>query len=98
MSTTSGRSVLVGVLALQGAFSEHIELLRKAFPAVAGDWNWQCQEIRTVDQLAACDALIIPGGESTTIALVAQRSGMLEPLRDFVKFVNLSRTRQSPKN
>jgi 5'-phosphate synthase pdxT subunit len=35
--------------------------------------------------LAACDALIIPGGESTTIALLARISGLLEPLREFVK-------------
>lgn len=33
---------------------------------------------------AALDALIIPGGESTTMALVAERSGLLEPLRDWI--------------
>jgi len=42
-------------------------------------------EIRNLAELAACDALIIPGGESTAISLVAARSGMLEPLREFVK-------------
>ena len=41
--------------------------------------------VRTAAQLAACSALIIPGGESTTMALVAERSGLLEPLREFVK-------------
>ncbi|KAI7103675.1 SNO glutamine amidotransferase, partial [Hortaea werneckii] len=35
--------------------------------------------------LATCDALIIPGGESTSISLIAERTGLLEPLRDFVK-------------
>ncbi|POR34290.1 Putative pyridoxal 5'-phosphate synthase subunit PDX2 [Tolypocladium paradoxum] len=42
-------------------------------------------EVRTAAELARCDALIIPGGESTTISLVAAQSGLLEPLREFVK-------------
>ena len=81
----------IGVLALQGAFSEHIQLLRKAAAALqsqspfAAAIQWSFIEIRTPVELDVCDALIIPGGESTTISLVAERSGMLEPLRDFVK-------------
>ncbi|KAK3307227.1 PdxT/SNO family [Chaetomium strumarium] len=42
-------------------------------------------EVRTAAQLAQCDALIIPGGESTTMAIVARRLGLLDPLREFVK-------------
>ncbi|KAJ3473394.1 hypothetical protein NLG97_g10327 [Lecanicillium saksenae] len=42
-------------------------------------------EVRTPEELARCDALIIPGGESTTISFVAAQSGLLEPLREFVK-------------
>jgi 5'-phosphate synthase pdxT subunit len=78
----------VGVLALQGAFNEHIQLLRKAAAALAerGDTaEWRFLEIRTAAELDLCDALIIPGGESTTISLVAARSGLLDQLRDFVK-------------
>ncbi|KAG5637432.1 hypothetical protein H0H81_004591 [Sphagnurus paluster] len=41
--------------------------------------------VRTVEELNLCDALIIPGGESTTIAVLARVSGLLEPLRQFVK-------------
>lgn len=41
--------------------------------------------VKTPTELARCDALIIPGGESTTITLLAKLSGLLEPLRDFVK-------------
>ena len=41
--------------------------------------------VRTPEQLASCDALILPGGESTTISLIAERSNLLEPLRQFVK-------------
>ncbi|KAK0312572.1 Senecionine N-oxygenase [Friedmanniomyces endolithicus] len=42
-------------------------------------------EIRTPPELARCDALILPGGESTSISLIAARTGLLEPLREFVK-------------
>jgi len=81
----------VGVLALQGAFNEHVQLLRQAAEILAtknkdGDErSWTFKEIRNEAELVSCDALIIPGGESTAISLVAQRSNMLEPLRDFVK-------------
>jgi 5'-phosphate synthase pdxT subunit len=82
-------TVTVGVLALQGAFNEHVQLLRQAAQILASKdiVKRQCSflEVRTQAELASCDALIIPGGESTTMSLVAQRSNMLEPLRDFVK-------------
>lgn len=82
----------MGVLALQGAFYEHLQLLRKAADLLASSsahkaFQWDFIEVRTKAQLDACDALILPGGESTTISLVAARSNLLEPLRDFVKYV-----------
>ncbi len=49
----------IGVLALQGAFSKHIEMLRSLGVEVV--------EVRKPHDLKACDALIIPGGESTTM-------------------------------
>lgn len=79
--------ITVGVLAVQGAFLEHLTLLRKA----AGEGekfhgvDFDFVEIRTAEELARCDALIIPGGESTTISLVAARTNLLEALREFVK-------------
>ena len=79
-------NIVVGVLALQGAFVEHLHLLERA--VAEGDLNapsWTFRSVRTPEDLQICDALIIPGGESTTISLVAARSGLLEPLRDFVK-------------
>lgn len=83
----------VGVLALQGAFLEHLILLRKAAVFIAKLRNreeiaslFDFTEVRTPQQLSLCDALIIPGGESTTISLVAADSRLLEPLRDFVKY------------
>ncbi|KAI9094326.1 glutamine amidotransferase subunit pdxT [Phlyctochytrium arcticum] len=73
--------IKIGVLALQGAFSEHIHLLQK-LPSPP-----ETVEIRTKEQLEdpTLDGLILPGGESTTMALVAERSGVLEPLRRWVK-------------
>jgi len=82
----------VGVLALQGAFLEHLTLLDKAADAIARlrqedeiKSTFHFIQVRTPQQLSFCDGLIIPGGESTTISLVAADSGLLEPLRDFVK-------------
>ncbi len=60
----------VGVLASQGDFAAHVEML-DALGADAG-------EVRTPAQLAGLDALVIPGGESTTIARAIERDG-LEP-------------------
>ena len=77
-------TITVGVLALQGAFLEHLVLLKKAAKHLHEE-SFDFTEVRNVTQLARCDALIIPGGESTTISFVAAQSSMLEPLRDFVK-------------
>ena len=77
---------MVGVLALQGAFVEHIKLLDQASESLAlEDVQWSFIEVRNREDLRKCTALIIPGGESTTMSLVAARSGLLEPLREFVK-------------
>lgn len=77
---------VVGILALQGAFIEHVRLLKSAVTQISlEDVQWDVLEVRTSDELARCQALIIPGGESTSVALVAARSGLLEPLRQFVQ-------------
>jgi 5'-phosphate synthase pdxT subunit len=72
--TTSGRKI-VGVLALQGDFREHREVLEAM--------GHEVREIRKPEQLDALDALIIPGGESTTIARLILSNGFQEPLRAF---------------
>jgi 5'-phosphate synthase pdxT subunit len=63
---------VVGVLALQGAFAAH----RQALARLGAD----AREVRTADQLAAVDGLVIPGGESTTMAMLLDRTGLREPL------------------
>ena len=63
----------VGVLALQGAFAAHAALLEALGASTI--------EVRTAAQLAAVDALVVPGGESTTMSMLLDRSELLEPLR-----------------
>ena len=86
-------NVTIGVLALQGAFFEHIVLLKRAAQGIKNISQnspiFGFVEVRTAAELSKCDALVIPGGESTTIALIAADSGLLEPLRDFVKCVDV---------
>lgn len=65
----------IGVLALQGAFIEHIKILRGL--------GIEAVEVRLPEQLDGLDALIIPGGESTTIGKLAVEYGLMEPLRWF---------------
>lgn len=90
--------ITVGVLALQGAFFEHLVLLRKAalqsqaYEKISkAPVEFEFIEIRKAGELSQCDALIIPGGESTTISLVAAQSSLIEPLRNFVKSAFRSR-------
>jgi len=63
----------VGVLALQGAFAAHAAILESL--------GANTVEVRTSEQLADVDALVVPGGESTTMSMLLERSAMLEPLR-----------------
>ncbi len=68
--------MIVGVLALQGDFQAHARMI-EALGAKA-------REVRTPAGLDGIDALIIPGGESTTMTLGIEREGLAEPLRDLV--------------
>ena len=67
----------IGVLALQGAFREHVRMLRGLGAKVT--------EVRLPRDLEGLDGLMIPGGESTTIGLLLEDYRLMEPLRDFVK-------------
>jgi len=64
------------VLALQGDFREHGRVL--------ADLGATPVEVRTVEELAEVDCLIVPGGESTTIAKLARADGLVEPIRERV--------------
>ena len=67
----------IGVLALQGDFSEHISMLKKI--------GVEAVEVRLPKHLDGLDGLIIPGGESTTIGKLAVAYGLMEPLKQFGK-------------
>ena len=65
----------VGVLALQGCVEPHLRMLSKLGVGAA--------EVRSPADLSLVDRLILPGGESTTMIKLAQRSGLWAALRDF---------------
>lgn len=73
-STTLVRTACVGVLALQGDVREHVRMLEGigARPV----------EVQTPDDLKGIDALVLPGGESTTISMLLDSSGLFEPVAE----------------
>jgi len=68
--------VTIGVLALQGDVREHLAALRTC--------GAEAVPVRRPDELAAVDGLVLPGGESTTIAKLARAFELIEPLRKLI--------------
>lgn len=66
---------LIGVLALQGDFEAHLEMLREV--------GAHGREVRTAAAMEEVDALVIPGGESTTMLRLLHREKLWEPLARF---------------
>ena len=64
---------MVGVLALQGAVVEHLRMLDRC--------GMTALEVRTPEQLEQVEALILPGGESTTLGKLMERFGLLKAVR-----------------
>jgi 5'-phosphate synthase pdxT subunit len=73
----------VGVLALQGNVSEHIEAFTRALEQRGYGSASQVIPVRRPSDLCGCDALAIPGGESTTISRLIGKNGLYEPIRTF---------------
>ncbi len=67
---------VVGVLALQGAFDNHERML--------GELDVATHEVRTPQDLSVVDALIMPGGESTTMSQLLESSELFEPLKKMI--------------
>lgn len=67
----------IGVLSLQGAFAKHIEIIKKLGCAA--------YEVNTPEEINKVDALIIPGGESTTMGKLLTVNSMISPLLERVK-------------
>ena len=69
--------LLVGVLACQGDFGAHVRMLREL--------GAEASEVRTAAELADLDALVIPGGESTTISKAIARDGLAPAIEAHAK-------------
>src|SRR6202790_4463727 len=67
---------LIGVLAMQGAFAEHVRAREKA--------GARTRLVRTHEDLEGLDGVVLPGGESTTMTMLMERTGLLEPLREAI--------------
>ena len=68
--------MLIGVLALQGAFREHERMLRACGEDI------ETRQVRLPGQLEGIDGLVIPGGESTTMGKLMIEYGLLDPIRE----------------
>ena len=73
----------IGVLALQGDVSEHIDAFLLALERKGHGPSSEVFEVRSRADLAECNALAIPGGESTTISRLIEKNGLFEPIRSF---------------
>jgi 5'-phosphate synthase pdxT subunit len=62
---------------MQGAFAEHITALEAA--------GARTRLVRTRDDLEGLDGIVLPGGESTTMTMLMERVGLLEPLREAIR-------------
>ncbi len=73
----AGRMKRIGVLALQGAVREHIQMLE----------NLGCEavEVKQKQDLIKLDGLVLPGGESTTMRKLLDRFELLEPIRELAQ-------------
>ena len=84
-SQMDNRTLYLGVLCIQGAFIEHIQMLH----AVSNidkhrEVTIMTIEVRKPQQLASLDGLIIPGGESTTLSVFLRKDGFEESLKSWI--------------
>jgi 5'-phosphate synthase pdxT subunit len=68
--------MVIGILALQGAFREHARALEAC--------GAEARLVRLPQDLDGLDGLVIPGGESTTMSLLLDRMGLIEPVQQAV--------------
>ena len=66
------RKPVIGVLALQGAFAAHQRVL--------AELGAETRQVRNANDLAAVDALVMPGGESTTMSMLLESTGLFDPI------------------
>lgn len=76
-NSASSKPLIIGVLALQGAYEAHARTLRQL--------GAEPRLVRTPDELQGIDGLIMPGGESTTMLKFLERNGFFDILQQFVR-------------
>lgn len=73
----------IGVLALQGAVSEHIDAFRLALESMDSSGHSSVVPVRHAEEIPGLDGLAIPGGESTTISRLIDKNQMRKPIEEF---------------
>ena len=73
----------IGVLGYQGGVYEHVYMLRRALEELG--YTGEVVVVKKPGQLEGLDGIVIPGGESTTMGVLARRTGVLEKLRDSIR-------------
>jgi 5'-phosphate synthase pdxT subunit len=69
--------MIIGILALQGAFIEHKHILDKL--------NIQTKFIKKKEDVEICDGIILPGGESTSISIIENENELFKEIRTFIE-------------
>lgn len=84
--------ITVGVLALQGGFSEHISHLHRCAKILLGEnvhspFTFKIMEVRTVSEIEVLDGIIFPGGETTAMSILMEKNNqeLLKALQHFVQ-------------
>ncbi len=77
------KKVTIGVIAIQGAISEHINSIKKAINEKK--INGKVISIRYTDQIDECQGLVLPGGESTTISRILFKRNLHKKIKDKIE-------------
>lgn len=75
--------IKVGVLALQGDVSEHIEAFERALESIENVEGHHVFGLKRPGEIESCDAIAIPGGESTTISRLIDKNNLREAIKSF---------------
>lgn len=95
MVKTNKKTIIIGVLALQGSYHEHVSHLEGLFvelsnePKYNSKYDFKVKEVKTIFDLENLSGLILPGGESTTMSILLQRNKLLDPIRHLVQIKKL---------
>lgn len=84
--------ITIGVLALQGGFSEHISHLHRCAKILSEEndhipFNFKIMEVRTVAEIEVLDGIIFPGGETTAMSILLEKNNqeLLKALQHFAQ-------------